>query len=280
MFDEDTPSLADQVVIQPSWVYTDLVGLLLSFGAGLPPPYIKYQNGWANLDEVKKKLTTKYASGDVAVKILEALGFLIVREDRVLVPAKLRDERPDKFWKPRPGAKVFGARRVECTNNADMSTALFPLVQSRLYHAFLEEYDDQLPLWRDGVLIACGEFGEAEAMVLARPGRRSIDVVSRAEDDDREDCCRLLHRLVGDVMTMAKDVSPGSLLQKKFLSSRELKELSQTGLRQVLSVVYSEERVHRALQKGKAVSDGFGSPAEKPSNMLLSPKEEFGKNLV
>ena len=87
------------VIIKPAWLYTDLVSLIMSEHP-LPAPYVQYENGYTRLSDVIALLNTAHpdVSGEVAVKMLSDLGFVIIYKEDVLVPVKLKKRRPKEYW--------------------------------------------------------------------------------------------------------------------------------------------------------------------------------------
>ena len=59
------PLAQDYVVIEPQWLLSDIVGRLMS-EPPLPDPFVRYDNGFAEKEEVIKALGTKNLPGEAA----------------------------------------------------------------------------------------------------------------------------------------------------------------------------------------------------------------------
>ena len=276
------PSLADYVVIEPQWMYTTISGRLLS-KYPLPPPYITYdKNGCAHLQEVERILTTDDVPGDFAVNMAHECGLLIKRANDVVVPAKIAVSRPNTVWEALAkllfSGSVIAARRLVSTGSAGISSAVFPLLQAILHELFKRDYGVQVPLWKLGVAVALSETGEAEAIVQSGPELRSVDIIVRGSDDNGRGCSDLLQLLTRMVLDVAEKLSPGSGLERKFLSPRDLAKLSAEGCIDTTScIAYSKKNVRDALVSGKRVSSGDASVPEKVDSLLLSENEMRGR---
>ena len=279
-----TPSLSNYIVVQPEWMYQTIVGRLLS-KPPLPPPHVIYDdNGCAPLDEVERILTTDGIPGKFTVDMAHQRGLLIKRPQfgDLVVPAKLLATRPSHVWQAFLEALTSGlitaGRRLVCTGSAGISSAFFPLLQAFLHGIFKEEHKIEIPLWNGGLFVALSTKGAAQGFVQATPELRAIDVVVQGSEDNRDGVSDLLHLLVGKVLELADQLSPGSGLEKMCLSSRQLAKLPSENVTDTSSCrAYSLESVHTALLSGGCVSDGGAFP-EKVEGMLLSADEARGKS--
>ena len=276
------PSLADYVVIEPQWMYTTISGRLLS-KYPLPPPYISYdKNGCAHLQEVERILTTDDVPGDFAVMMAHESGLLIKRASDTVVPAKIAASRPDKVWEAVAkllfSGSVIAARRLVSSGSVGISAAVFPLLQATLHELFKRDYGVEVPLWKLGLAVTLSKTGEAEAIVQSGPELRSVDIIVRGSDDNGRGCSGLLHLLTNTVVDVTEKLSPGSQLQRKFLSPRDLAKLSAEGCIDTTScTAYTEENVQEALMSGECVTSGTdASIPEKVDSLLLSEDEMKG----
>ena len=276
-----TPSLADYVIIEPQWMYTTIAGRLLS-KYPLPPPYVTYdKNGCAQLDEVKRVLTTDDVPGDFTVDMAHERGLLIKRVNDVVVPAKIAASRPETVWEALAklllSLSVNGGRRLVSAGSAGISSAVFPLLQAKLHELFKRDYDVRVPLWKLGLAVTLSETGRAEAIVQSGPELRSVDIIVRGSDDNSRGSSDLLHLLTNTVVDVAEELSPGSQLTKKFLSSHDIARLSAKGCIDMTScTVYTKQNMQKALTSGKCVSSGDASIPEQVDDLLLSEDEMRG----
>ena len=128
-------------------------------------------------------------------------------------------------------------------------------------------------MWKGGIRLAAGDHIPAEALIEAHPANMSIDIIVRGRDGSERACASLLHDLTDETIHKASEISPGSHLVLYYLSSAELNILSPAGLPSRPCVEYSEERVMRAIQLGKHVSDGKASSPENPRDLFPSPQQ-------
>ena len=279
-------ALKDFVVIKPDWIYTHLVSFIMSEHP-LPKPYVQYKNGYAKLSDVVDLLKTAHPdiSGEKAVQMLSELGFMIVldHEDKALVPVKLKEQRPEKYWPKIPRDiirdMVFGGRRHRFVGIVGPSSALFPLTQSRFYRLFLDKYNTEVPLWANGIRVTSGKYSGAVAIIEAHPDLRCIDVIVRSLLKYADHCQRLLHNLCHELTVMMVQLSPGSTMQVFFLSRGELALQSESGSLSPPEVQYTEERVRHALEANEQVTDGHGSDPEDPGCLMISD-EEFQRKRI
>ena len=236
------------------------------------------------LDEVERILTTDGIPGKFTVDMAHERGLLIKRPQfgDLVVPAKLLATRPSHVWQAFLEALSSGlitaGRRLVCTGSAGISSAFFPLLQAFLHGIFKEEHNIEIPLWNGGLFVALSTKGAAQGFVQATPELRAIDVVVQGSEDNRDGVSDLLHLLVGKVLDLADQLSPGSGLEKMCLSSRQLAKLPSENVTDTSSCrAYSLESVHTALLSGGCVSNGGAFP-EKVEGMLLSADEARGKS--
>ena len=275
-----TPSLADYIVIDPAWIYTTLVGRLLS-EYPLPSPYITYdENGCAPLDDVDRILATEHMSGQRTIDIAHEMGLAIKRTADLVVPIKMAGTRPDQAWKSvdeLASSSVNAGRRLVSSGLAGISTAVFPLLQSYLHEFFKDDHGVEIPMWRNGLSVSLSTNGGAEAIVQASQELLSIDILVRGSADNVKGSRDLLDLLVRKVQDKTDELSPGSRIQKRFLSSRALKILSTQGSTDVeFCVAYTEESVQKALVSGGRVADVKSPFPEPVEDLLLSESEARG----
>ena len=277
-----TSTLRDFIVIKPEWMYTTIVGRLLS-EYPLPPPYIKYdKNGWASLDNVERVLATEHIDGKFTVGMAHERGLLIKRQDHAIVPVKLAKARPAHVWreaaKESPVLRVNVGRRLVGKRKAGLSSAMFPLFQAHMHDLFKRMHGIELPLWKNGLHIALSANGMAEAIIQANEEHLWIDVIVRSDTDSKDGGCDLLHGLVREVLGKADELSPGSQLEKCYLSPRDLARLSADGSTDTtVCVSYSEAIVQKALKSNGFVDNERTSLPEKVEELLLSPDEAAGE---
>ena len=264
-------------------MYTTISGRLLS-KYPLPPPYITYdKNGCAQLQEVERILTTDDVPGDFAVMMAHESGLLIKRASNAVVPAKIAASRPDKVWGALAellfSGSVIAARRLVSSGSVGISSAVFPLLQATLHELFKRDYGVQVPLWKLGLAVTLSKKGEAEAIVQSGPELRSVDIIVRGSNDNGRGCSDFLHLLTNTVVDVAEKLSPGSKLQRKFLSPRDLAKLSVEGsIDTSPCTAYTEEDVQEALLSGECVTSGAdASIPEKVDSLLLSEHEMEGE---
>ena len=263
----------DYVVIDPPWLLSDIVGRLMA-EPPLPGPFVTYDNGFADKNDVIAKLETKHAPGQVALEMCSGLGFCLQWMEKVLNPSKLTRRRQDKHWRCDPKMTVHGGRRLKCKGIVAIANAFFPHLQVHFYHRYLTDYEEELPMWSGGIRLVSGRRSSAEALIEADSTSRSIDIVVRGRAGSDDECAKLLHELTDETLFKASEISPGSQITMFYLSSDELSELSPAGLTTTPVTAYSSGQVIRALQLRQTVTDGRASRApEDPSKLLLWPPD-------
>ena len=263
------------VVIDPSWLLTNIVGRLMAE----PPlfgPYVHYDNGYAKKADVIAALETEHLSGETAFEMVAGLGFCLEQKqlEKVLNPSKLRRSRALKHWCQDAAMVVNGGRRLKCKGTVAIASAFFSQLQVHFYHRYLTEYDEELPMWNGGIRLVAGKRTSAEALIEAHPGHKSIDIIVRGRSGSERACTDLLHELTDETLRKAVEISPGSQLEIVYLSGWELDHLSPTGLTSRPCVEYSAERVKDAIQHNHDVTDGKASCPESPFDLLLSPQDQ------
>ena len=270
--------LRDYVILQPHWIYCTIIGRLLS-EYPLPPPYVTYdRNGCAKLADVERILTTDDVAGDFTVDMAHDCGLLIKRKEIIVVPAKIAVSHPDFVW-ALSSRSINAGRRLVCKGATGISSALFPLLQAYLHEFFMRNHNVQIPLWKNGLFVALPTLGAAQAIVQACPGRRWIDVIVGGSANNGIGCSELLHLLVQKILKLADELSPGSQLEKRYLSSQHLDtKLSADSFADTTScVAFSQRNVKLALSSRGYVSGGE-SPPEEVDGLLLSEDEARGEN--
>ena len=261
----------DFVVIDPQWLLSDIVGRLMA-ERPLPGPYIHYENGYADKQEVVSALDTKHLPGETAFEMVAGLGFCLEQKKllKVLNPSKLLAARPAHFWCDDPTMVVNAGRRLKCKGAVVIANAFFPYLQVHFYHHYLAEYHEKLPMWNGGIRLVAGIRTPAEALIEAHPANVSIDIIVRGRRDTERACAKLLHELTEETLRKASEISPGSQLRVFYLSKLELDKISPSGLLSRPCVEYSEEKVVHAVKHGHHVTDGDASSPEDPANLLVS----------
>ena len=185
------------VVIDPQWLLSDIVGRLMA-EPPLPGPYIQYENGYAKKADVVAALKTEHLPGETALEMVSGLGFCLEQKslDKVLNSSKLLGVRPEEHWCADSTMVVNAGRRLKCKGAVAIANAFFPHLQVHLYHRYLTEYDETLPMWNGGIRLVAGERTPAEALIEAHPAHMSIDIVVRGRERLRACVHRAPSRLV------------------------------------------------------------------------------------
>ena len=194
------------VVIDPQWLRSDIVGRLMA-ERPLPGPYIHYENGYADKQEVVSALDTKHLPGETAFEMVAGLGFCLEQErlNKVLNPSKLCGARSLQHWCADPGMVVNGGRRLKCKGTKAIAHAFFPYLQVHFYHQYLAEYHEKLPMWNGGVRLVAGMRTPAEALIEAHPANMSIDIIVRGRCGTERVCADLLQELTEETLWKANE---------------------------------------------------------------------------
>ena len=258
------------VILNPQWLLSDIVGRLMA-EPPLPEPHVHYDNGYAKTSDVVAALETEHLPGREALEMVAGLGFCLEQKsaNTVLNPSKLREHRLEKHWRRTAVMVVNAGRRLKCKGTVAIASAFFSHLQVHFYHRYLSDFDERLPMWTGGIRLVAGQCSSVEAIIESDPSNSSIDIIVRGREGSETDCSDLLHSLTEETLQKATEISPGSQLRLFFLSKLELDELSPAGFLSRPLVEYSEERVLRAISRGKCVSDGSASTPEYPVDLLL-----------
>ena len=293
----DIPELKYMIVIDPSWLLTDVVGVLLS-PSRFPPPRVSYdKHGRTDRKLAEEVLEEQFrqnicthvdsVSGAATLQMVTALGISILDNgdqagtDSIVIASKLdicRNVGPTLSKMQSSSAIWFGIR-LQC-KDVPLSVCLFPQLQVHLYNYFLEQCAQKPSLWSGGIAVAL-HFHNAVGLVEVRRGRMAIDIIVLGEEDSRRACYALLQTLKEQTLLKADTFSPGSDITEKILSSAELSSLDWSDSPSTPRIAYEKDDVEAAMKgSGKigpkeifqAVEDAHALMAIPPNHVQLMTK--------
>ena len=142
-------------------------------------------------------------------------------DDAVVFPALLTSTRPQDVWPDRPSYKIYTGRRLECADTKEVfHPNVFPCFQNRV----CSKYTPNVVIWKSGLFLTKSEEGcqQVECLVELKGNGHFIDVIVRGPDESERCCWRTLRELRDWVMTVVDTKSPGSCVEKHYLSRTEL----------------------------------------------------------
>ena len=262
--------LAKYLVIEPQWLLSHIVGILMS-PENFPPPHVVYQHGRVKRSLAEAAVSNPHVPGKDTLEMVAQLGLCILEEEDMIVPSKLDTERPDDTWIDRADLDMYFGIKLSC-ERVPMAPALFPQLQVRLYNKILELCGQMSKLWKDGVHVTL-QNSNVEGLLEAQRDQMAINVAVRGSSKFARDAYQLLHLLREQVLFVAEEFSPGSDMSLKILSSKELRTLAEKGSTEAPSIAYEEEAVKEAMEDPSHLirpRDGSGEP-EDPFSLMALP---------
>ena len=265
------PSLKKYLVIEPQWLLSHIVGILMS-PEHFPPPHVVYQHGRTKRKLAEAAVDSRHVPGKDTLEMVAQLGLCILEEEDMIAPSKLDTKRDATTWIARADLDMYFGIRFSCEHVA-MSPALFPQLQVHLYNKFLDLCGQVSKLWKDGIRVTLLR-SSAEGLLEAQRDQMAINIAVRGSSSSPRDAYQLLQLLREQVLYMAEEFSPGSDMSMKILSSKELSALADKGSIAKPLIAYKEEDVRDAMESAPRPirsNDGTGEPEDPFSLMVLPP---------
>ena len=267
------PELAKYLVLEPQWLLSHIVGILMS-PEHFPAPRVLYQHGRTKRslaeDAVEKRQA--YVKGTDTLKMVAQLGLCILEDEDMIVPSKLDTEREPTLWTLQYSLDTYFGIRFIC-RNVPLSPAVFPQLQVHLYNKFLELCGQVPKLWKDGIHVTLHN-SNAEGLLEAQRDQMAINVAVRGSSKLARDAYQLLRLLKEQVRYIVEEFSPGSDMCVKILSSAELRMLAEKGSTHAPTAFYDKEDVENAMENAPYLirpRDGSGKSEDAFSLMVLPP---------
>lgn len=259
----------DEVIIETYWLCRGVIGPVMSPSC-FPVSAVRRRDGTATKEELSialRRFSKVYGTcpvdPDAAIRILCRLGVGYALEGRPGVyqfPALVVDERPAAMWAvyDRKEALYVG-RRLRCKSDIEIiAPSTLPLLQARAAQATAEMISS---VFKGGVHVVRKDSDPdcptVEAMVTVSDGKRmihAIDVVARSARCCSRELQAFLESVLHLVMRALDDRSPGTAVERLFLSPKHIRNHAPDPL------AYTEEEIQKAEMEGgvlyKAV-DGY-----------------------
>ena len=264
------PSLKKYLVIEPQWLLSHIVGILMS-PEHFPPPHVVYQHGRTKRALAEAAVDNPHVPGKETLEMVAQLGLCILEEEDMIAPSKLDTKRDVTTWIARVDLDIYFGIRFSC-EHVPMSPALFPQLQVHLYNKFLDICGQVSKLWKDGIRLTLLN-SRAEGLLEARRDQMAINISVRGSSSFPRDAYQLLQLLREQVLYMAEEFSPGSDMAVKILSSNELSTLADKGSIEAPLIAYKEQDVKDAMERTPRPirsEDGTGEP-EDPFSLMVLP---------
>ena len=265
------PGLRKYVVIEPQWLLSHIVGILMS-PEHFPPPHVVYKHGRTKRSLAEAAVHNPHVPGKETLEMVAQLGLCILEEEDMIAPSKLDTRRDRETWIARADLDMYFGIRFSC-ECVPMSPALFPQLQVHLYNKFLDLCGQVSQLWKDGIRVALLK-SNAEGLLEAQRDQMAINVAVRGSSMFPRDPYLLLQLLREQVLYVAEEFSPGSDMSMKILSSKELSALADKGSTEAPLITYKEQDVKDAMEcapRPIRSNDGFGDPEDPFYLMVLPP---------
>ena len=288
----EIPDLKDLIVIRPPWVLRDVAGVLLS-PWHYPPPRALYDDcGRSKRKQVEAALEATYGhlvDPGASLQMVAQLGMCILDEgmhgecddEEIFVPSMLSVSRHLQAilstGNPGLGDVWFGIE-LQC-HGIPLSVCFFPQLQVYLHQFCLRWYQKKPTMWSGGFALSVSHG--VVAIVEAKRSKMAIDVIVRGTEATRRTCFTLLQMLKDQVLLKVEEVSPGSELTEKILSSRELSSLDWSKSEETPRITYEREEVEKAMmytgiirprhgdEVAGGVEDAFNLMAVSPTHVSL-----------
>ena len=265
------PELKKYIVVEPQWLLSHIVGILMS-PEHFPPPHVVYHHGRTKRSLAEAAVNNPHMPGKDTLEMVAQLGLCILEEEDMIVPSKLDTKRDTTTWIARDDLDLYFGIKFIC-HDVPMSPALVPQLQVHLYNKFLELCGQVSKLWKDGIHVTL-QNSNAEGLLEAQRDQMAINVAVRGSSSLARDAYHLLQLLREQVLFKAEEFSPGSDMSVKILSSEELRQLADKGSPKPPSVCYDEEDVKKAMEQAPRLirpRDGSGEPEDPFALMALPP---------
>ena len=265
------PELKKYIVVEPQWLLSHIVGILMS-PEHFPPPHVVYQHGRTKRSLAEAAVNNPHMPGKDTLEMVAQLGLCILEEEDMIVPSKLDTERNTTTWIARDDLDLYFGIKFIC-HDVPMSPALVPQLQVHLHNKFLELCGQTSKLWKDGIHVTL-QNSNAEGLLEAQRDQMAINVAVRGSSALARDAYHLLQLLREQVLFKAEEFSPGSDMSVKILSSKELRQLADKGSTKPPSVCYDEENVKKAMEQAPRLirpRDSSGEPEDPFALMVLPP---------
>ena len=265
------PELAKYLVVEPQWLLSHIVGILMS-PENFPAPRVLYHHGRTKRSLAEAAVANRHVPGNDTLEMVAQLGLCILEEEDMIVPSKLDTEREPTTWTSRRGLDMYFGIRLVC-QKVPLSPAVFPQLQVHLYNKFLALCGQVSKLWKDGIHVTL-HYSNAEGLLEAQRDQMAINVAVRGSSRLARDAHQLLQLLREQVLYIAEEFSPGSDLSVKILSSAELHTLAEKGSTEAPTAFYEEEDVKNAMERAPSLirpRDGSGESEDAFSLMVLPP---------
>ena len=292
----DAPGLKDVLVVNPSWLLHDVVGILLS-PTKFPPPHVRYdKNGRAKRKRMETVLKANFGSlldhGETLHMVAE-IGLCILDGNQqtsggdgdVIVPSKLEISRNlQAVLLPQHLAAIWFGVELLCSE-VPLSVCLLPQLQVFL-HTYLLQHCKQKPImWSSGIAVALSHE-HVVGIVEARRSRMAIDIIVQGTEATRRTCFCLLRALKEQTLLKAQQFSPGSDITEMILSSRELSSLDWSEGHQVPRITYGRSYAEEAIGWGQirpqhedenlcALEDAYNLMAVPPTHVSLMTTDGY-----
>ena len=242
----------DVVFLTVAWLSSYILGPLIEprcWFNGLPQPTVTKDQLAHILQEFRsQQLAQIEVNVDHAAKALERLGvaFEVYGHPGVYcIPAHLEERDRQEVWQAQADAKMntYVGRRVECRCETDIFTpGLFSFFQSKAAVS-LDVHAQLHKGWMKMVKVH-DDTVATECLVELSNHERAIDCVVRGPAVTECQCVSFLDTVMSSLNKLLAEKSPGTLLEKYYLSPTHLKEAKK------YSAGFKEGDVEAATAKG------------------------------
>ncbi|XP_035677309.1 death-associated protein kinase dapk-1-like [Branchiostoma floridae] len=244
------------IVLKPNWLGTDV------FGKVMAPDFFDKHLNRTSEDYVTKaeieRVFQDVADVDLVIALLQEFQLChTFDEETYIIPGLLKQNMPDKVWKPTTEQKVvYFGKQVQCADKTDMfSSGFFPQVQTRL----MRQLKYRPSLWRDGA--KCVDR-DVEGLIKLSPDGRAVSICVRSVQGDKVQCGKMLQKLKNIIADVLYECSPGTGTVERVLSARALKEHREE------FYSYGMEEISEAIAKGVPVAHPILKFTEEVSKLL------------
>ena len=218
--------LRDIVVNDPSWLLSEIVGIVFS-PENFPPPRITFKDGIIEREEFIKEMTAipesrRKAKPDDICEMLLDIGLLLQKGMTLIAPGKLPSAASILgSWSSDIENSINCGVEVSCTAPTVFAAGAVVRVQSRLHTYFTSEHGESPTLARSVINVtACSSL--AEGCVLFHTTMTRCWIIARAREEyDAFYLLQIMQKLF-DAEVAAS--SPGTITTIRVLSSASVKK--------------------------------------------------------
>eukprot|EP00118_Oscarella_pearsei_P010341 m.63071 g.63071 ORF g.63071 m.63071 type:complete len:1577 (+) comp35139_c0_seq1:79-4809(+) len=161
-------------------------------------------------------------------------------------PSLVEEMKEDDGWNPDNSMLVYCGRRFQGHN--ETVDVINPNTMPTFQNIISASVDGDADLWKGGISLSKRYDGlRVEGMVESRKNGKFIDIITRGPEDSEGECLKLSEELQKILMSVLDEKSPGTTIDRLFISLKDLKRHS-------IPFAYSEMSLGEAIEKQGQVS--------------------------